>query len=236
MRKRQQSESKDAEQSSRGANGCDARRRKVAAEDEAEDTGTEVDQKKAERADFALHVTAQRHLKQHVEANMDDAGMQEDGHDEAEPLVGLRRVGEGAANMGIGDASEAAEVGERAFGDGAGGVGARPQDPLVAVLDAVLVPHARHVTSAHVDENIRTGTDHGVEAGMHLDGRTGEDGYTVSSAPVFGCGGHLQLRMISPMKTANCTVVSPYTTHGIFPLKNPRPLRRRRRSSGGASR
>ena len=80
------------QQGGRDSRRSDRGRCKVATEHETEDAAAEVDQGQAERADGLLHVPAQGQLQQHVEADVDDAGVQEDGDDETEPLVRLRRV------------------------------------------------------------------------------------------------------------------------------------------------
>ena len=50
-------------------------------------------------------------------------------------------------------------------------IGARPVD----IGERVVPTHAWDVTCAHVDEDIRRGTDHGIDRGMNLDRRTREN-------------------------------------------------------------
>ena len=105
--------------------------------------------------------------------------MQEDGDDEAPPLVRGGLVGDGAAGMGIGHAVEPAEVRERArdaVARRAGSVRTRPGDLHGRVLDVRHVVHAGRVAGAHVDEDVGGGPDHGVERRVDLDWGAGEDG------------------------------------------------------------
>lgn len=79
--------------------------------------------------------------------------MQEDGHDEAVPLVWGRGFVDAAADVGVRDAGEAAEFGEgaRDAGAGCGGcIGTRPEDVGGCVLNAGHVVHAGLVARAHV--------------------------------------------------------------------------------------
>lgn len=80
-------ESEDAKKGARCPCRCDGRCCEVATEDEAEDGAAEIDDHEAERADGFLHISAEGHLKQHVEADMDESGVQEQGCDEAPPLI-----------------------------------------------------------------------------------------------------------------------------------------------------
>ena len=82
----------DAEQRPRGTGGRDTRGGKVAAHDETEDAGAHVNQEEADRTNGALHVAAHGHLQQHVEADVDQTGVQEDGHNKPEPLVRFRAL------------------------------------------------------------------------------------------------------------------------------------------------
>jgi len=98
-----------------------------------------------------LHVTAKGDLKEHVEADVDDARVQEDGDDKPPPLVGLRlSVNVWVGWVGVGYAAETAGFAEGAFGVEGGCVRALEEYLNRAVGDIAGIPHAGNITSAHV--------------------------------------------------------------------------------------
>ena len=212
----QQLEGQHAKQRTRTPRRRNPIRRKVSTQDEPKDPARQIHEQEAQRADRALHVAAQRHLQQQVEPDVHDARVQEDGHDEAEPLVGRGLVVEAAARVRIRHAGEAAELGERAFGRGrdGGGVGtgeAKRCGGEGVVLDAGGVAHAGDVAGAHVDEDVGGWADHGVELRVDLDGGVGEGSWWGHEGLEVGLGrdgnGNLPFLMISAMKTTSWTRV-----------------------------
>lgn len=106
--------------------------------------------------------------------------MQEDWRDEAEPLVWLRRLR--AVSEGRHTHAEAAEVVEGAETGGRRDEGCRvraaPSHLCAAEVGAIddVCAHAGNETSAHVDQDVWRGTDHGIEGGMDFNWRSSEGG------------------------------------------------------------
>jgi hypothetical protein len=67
---------------------CDSVSCKVGAEDEAHYAACEVDYHEADTAYCFFHVGSDAQLDDQVEEDVDDASMEEDGEDNAEPLIG----------------------------------------------------------------------------------------------------------------------------------------------------
>jgi len=107
---------------------------------------------------------------------MYNPGVQENGHDEAPPLVGL--VGPVAKirdALLVGHAAVSAELGERARERGGVegcGVWAGPGCYLV-FDDGADVVHAGGEAGAHVDKDVGGGADHDVEVWLGLNGCAG---------------------------------------------------------------
>ena len=116
---------------------------------------------------------------------MDNAGVQENRHDESEPLVGLvLKVAERLCGtswvhriLAVWHA-KSAELGKSAIRvEVRGGVGTWPFDrtatiPILYTVDRV---HTRYKPSAHIDENIWRGSDHRIKVGLNFDGGPGQD-------------------------------------------------------------
>jgi len=154
----EQHDGQDAEQRARAACAGDAVRREVAAEYEPEDTGAEVHDQESRRADDLLNVPRQRQLQQQIEGDVDEAAMQENGYDETEPLVWLRRLS--SVRKGCDTHAKSAQIFQSAEAFGRSSetrrVGTIPSHLSAAEICTVddVRSHAWDETGAHVDENI----------------------------------------------------------------------------------
>lgn len=170
-------EGHDAEEAARTSSRCDSCRGEVTAQDEAKDAAAEIDESEADGADAALHISTQSQLQEQVEADVDYSGVQEDGSDEAPPLIGSGGFVNVAVYVGIGNTTHAAELTEGAGYTGAGGgggIGTGPDDVGGGVLDIGHVVHAGLVSRAHVDKHVWRRADHGIKRRMDLNRRTGK--------------------------------------------------------------
>lgn len=170
----QQGQSNNSKQRARSSGGGNARRGKITAHDKSEYTSTEVDEEESHRPNRHFHLLGQRHLQQHVEANVDKTSMQKDGQNEAEPLVRLRAL-VGIVESRVGHAAESTHFGKRAELIISGCVGAQEQDGDAGALNFLDVVHAGDVSCAHVDENLGRRADHGVELWLDHDRRASQD-------------------------------------------------------------
>lgn len=169
---------------------------------------------------------------------MYDSRVQEDGNDEAVPLIwsgivcDVRRCDGGREYWVLGSShAEAAEIVELTKSTVVGGSGAGPLDCAAfnAVLQSVDGVHARHVAGTHVDEDVGGGSDHWVKLGVDFDGGAGELCWGGSASPPSMIRIYIQFFTISTMNTTTWTVVRIYTSHGIrFPgcFSSPIPLKR----------
>ncbi|KAB8343230.1 hypothetical protein FH972_022820 [Carpinus fangiana] len=172
----EQHECYDAEKTARAARRGNAGACKVAAHDEAEDAACEIHNEESDGAYGTFHVWAKHELQEKIGANVNDATMHEYGGDEAPPLIRHGLIVQRATHSWVGNAAHAAELGEGTCGARVGCVRTRPHHWVRIVLNAFLVPHARHISCAHVDQHVRRGADHWIERWLRLNGRPSEVG------------------------------------------------------------
>ena len=154
----EQDDCQDAEERAGAARAGDAVRREVAAEHEPEDARAEVHDQEAQRADDLLDVARQRQLQQQIEGDVDEPAVQENGHDESEPLVRLRRLS--SVRKGCDAHTKSAQIFQSAEAFGRSSetrrIGTIPRHLGTAEICTVdnICSHARDETRAHVDEDI----------------------------------------------------------------------------------
>lgn len=162
--------SKHAKETARRASGSNSFGGEIPSENETKDTAAEVDDSEADATDGLLHFPAHGELQEHVEGNVYDAGVQEHGDDEPEPLIGILVVYASKATKSV-EVTLIRGISEIRGGD----VRTGPGDGRASALNLRVGAHAGDETGAHVDEDVGGRADHGIESGTYHDGGTGDN-------------------------------------------------------------
>lgn len=132
---------------------------KVTTEDKTKDSRGKVDDKVPDGSNDSFHVCAESELEKHVEGNVDDTAVEEDGDDKAVPLIWSP-----FPVLVLPHTAHSAEFIQSAFvvhSVDPGGVWTWPVLDKVGKLGDV--GHAWYETGAHVNHDVLGGSNHWVE-------------------------------------------------------------------------